>query len=288
MRLSYTKNTFNSYFSTFSFLVHMALRRLLDLCRKHHATTPISKVRESLSQLDFHGDIYPLLTGNELRGKNQCDEKTVTSGKADRKKRFETFEVAKYLADNSPIRGDNDVDTQYKRIDFNPPHKKIRRSVFHEKAKFLKEANQRSIGTVCFSENVCHSLVLFALPAHTTIPLHDHPSMHVLLRVLCGRIKIRAFDPIGSCVAKKITGTSSGPPFGNSVAVHCVYDRWVSSEENVLQIHPNAKGGVFHEISTQDEVGVFIDYITPPYYTAPLHLPCTYYNPRKHFRANAS
>jgi len=46
------------------------------------------------------------------------------------------------------------------------------------------------------SEGSAFTLGIFMIPQHAQIPLHDHPNMTVISRLLFGSMRVRAFDPV--------------------------------------------------------------------------------------------
>jgi hypothetical protein len=47
------------------------------------------------------------------------------------------------------------------------------------------------------ADSLTFSMGVFVLPPYSSIPLHDHPNMCVLSRVLCGDLQVRSFDLVG-------------------------------------------------------------------------------------------
>ena len=118
----------------------------------------------------------------------------------------------------------------------------------------------RAIYTMSLVETREYSVVVFMLPSGAVLPLHDHPNMTVLFRVLRGAVHLRSFDWLGA------------PPTALPV-----FDGLLRASDPVVTIRPEG-GGVIHSIAGAGEEGaVFIDYITPPYYMSPNYADCTYY-----------
>jgi hypothetical protein len=102
---------------------------------------------------------------------------------------------------------------------------------------------------------VFHASV-FALAEGEIIPLHDHPELDVISKVLCGRIRVRAYEWIdaSSLVARACNELILGP----------------EDEALVLRKSP----GTLHTI-TAIEPAVFLDLFSP-YYDDEVR-PCSYY-----------
>eukprot|EP01065_Artemidia_motanka_P018144 TRINITY_DN2146_c0_g1_i1.p1 TRINITY_DN2146_c0_g1~~TRINITY_DN2146_c0_g1_i1.p1 ORF type:complete len:231 (+),score=51.73 TRINITY_DN2146_c0_g1_i1:406-1098(+) len=112
-------------------------------------------------------------------------------------------------------------------------------------------------------EDSCHSLCCFFLPSGASLPLHDHPGMHVLQKVLYGDVHVRGFDWT-ECAEQ-----------GGPGKARLVYDRSFCESDPCLHISPGG-GGVVHEVSAAAGPAAFFDIISPPY-----SLPerdCTYYD----------
>ena len=88
------------------------------------------------------------------------------------------------------------------------------------------------------------TLTVFALPAGAQIPLHDHPDMTVLMRVLSGRAHIEAWDRCGADFA--------------SLSM----DREIGPDSPILVTAPIERN--LHRIQAITEFA-FIDLLTPPY-----------------------
>jgi len=97
------------------------------------------------------------------------------------------------------------------------------------------------------------SVGVFLLPASSVIPLHDHPGMHVLGRLLFGRVRVAQMD-----LEKPHTKLASGltvPSLLRSNRVH-------GPEPEPLLVTPDF--GNLHELEALDHAA-FLDVIFPPY-----------------------
>ena len=94
---------------------------------------------------------------------------------------------------------------------------------------------------------------LFFLPCGQRIPLHDHPHIHVWMRVLCGRLRATSFTWQGPPLARR----SGDAVLGETSPV------WA-----VLPEHDN-----LHELEALEDVA-FLDVLRPPYIDGRV---CTYY-----------
>jgi hypothetical protein len=97
---------------------------------------------------------------------------------------------------------------------------------------------------------------VFAIADGETIPLHDHPELDVISKVLCGRIRVRAYEWIdsSSLLARELDGVTIGP----------------DDDALVLRKRP----GTLHTITAMEPT-VFLDLFSP-YYDDEVR-PCSYY-----------
>jgi len=107
------------------------------------------------------------------------------------------------------------------------------------------------------SRNLHHDLTtevgLFFLPRGQRIPPHDHPRMHVWMRVLVGRIRVDSYTWLAPPVAEHNT-TILGP------------------DSPVWHVDPHHDN--LHELFALDDVA-FLDVLRPPYIDGRV---CTYYD----------
>jgi 2-aminoethanethiol dioxygenase/cysteine oxidase family protein len=102
-------------------------------------------------------------------------------------------------------------------------------------------------------------LSLFVLPRNQTIPLHGHPLMTVLMKVLAGAARVKAYD-----WAEEFPWSGLARP---------TYDRQLMGTDASLLILP--KRGNIHSVSAIEDCA-FVDLIYPPY-SENDGRPCHYY-----------
>lgn len=129
----------------------------------------------------------------------------------------------------------------------------------------------RHIATITLFESPAATVTIFVLPPQTVLPLHDHPRMHVLCKVLAGSISTVGFD-----------WANAVEPGGSGEAI--LVKRELSTVDAPLAEIGPSTGGIVHEIRNPAEDGgdcaVFCDVITPPY--SPIgESSCTYYQAHK-------
>ncbi|CEG49082.1 Uncharacterized conserved protein [Plasmopara halstedii] len=112
-------------------------------------------------------------------------------------------------------------------------------------------------------ENESFSIGIFILPPGVAIPLHDHPRMSVISRILYGSLHIKSYDFVNGTVS---SGTSK-------LARRCM-DKVIAAPYTT-ELLPDC--GNLHELIGGDDIGcAFLDIITPPY-DANCGRDCTYF-----------
>ncbi|NP_001088077.1 uncharacterized protein LOC494774 [Xenopus laevis] len=115
-------------------------------------------------------------------------------------------------------------------------------------------------------ETSCFSMGVFLLRPGACIPLHDHPGMHGLLKVLYGKLRINGFDRLEASEPPEALAFS--PPLlpyqYNSVrraALRSVGEFGDNSPPCLLAPHREN----LHQISAEDGPAAFLDILAPPY-----------------------
>ena len=125
----------------------------------------------------------------------------------------------------------------------------------------LRESALRSLrSSVCMAicSNKFFDMAIFLIPAGGKIPLHDHPNMTVVSKLLCGRMHTRSFTSI----ERKDDCILVFPP---TIATHNVEDRpWL-----LTPVTDN-----IHEFIAESPCAIF-DVLLPPY--GDPDRPCSYY-----------
>lgn len=134
---------------------------------------------------------------------------------------------------------------------------------YEGKIKFMQLASCRDF-----------EIVVIILPAKTRIPLHDHPGMLVLSRLLCGEMRVRAFDleqptsssldnadePIRGYGRAALQGVAHSPD--TILRAQLVHDK-VFSAPATLTLLPEECGNI-HAFEAITPCAVF-DVLAPPY-----------------------
>ena len=111
------------------------------------------------------------------------------------------------------------------------------------------------------------SLGVFVLPAGASIPLHNHPGMTVLSRVLAGRLALRSFD----------WAPGEAPPSTTSWRdATLVADAVLTAGAPPASLRP-ASGGNIHSFTAVGGPAAVLDLLAPPYRPDADGRDCTYY-----------
>jgi hypothetical protein len=131
-------------------------------------------------------------------------------------------------------------------------------------------------------EDASISLGIFVLPARAQIPLHNHPGMTVLSRILYGKMHVLSYDwkqHNHRCNGHLYGTTDGGGQAGRTLSqqeVVTVYDRVFTPEDPPAVLFPSS-GGNIHQFTALTDCAV-LDLLSPPYSTDEGR-DCTYYRP---------
>lgn len=152
-----------------------------------------------------------------------------------------------------------------------------------EKQRFIDEAHKyndhQSIVYMEIANKPNYTITVFVLPPGTSIPLHDHPRMYVVSRVLWGELNVKAYDIFPH--------DSLRLPEEQLFAKRNEHFRLPAGEVRALT--PTASN--VHSFAAEEWTAVF-DVLLPPYDPAE-DRSCTYYkvspfeNPQLHQQADA-
>lgn len=136
-----------------------------------------------------------------------------------------------------------------------------------EKQRFIDEADQyndhQSVAYVEIAQSSNYTIAAFILPPGSSIPLHDHPHMYVVSRVLWGTLHVKAFDIFPDDSARL--------PDQQLLAKR--NEDFIIPAGDVKALTPTASN--VHSFSAEEWTAVF-DILLPPY-DALEDRHCTYY-----------
>lgn len=104
---------------------------------------------------------------------------------------------------------------------------------------------------ICETEHF--SMGVFLLKTGATIPLHDHPDMHGVLKVMYGKVRISCFDRLD-----RNTGTAGS--MRRSVLRSCAE---YTEDSDACVLAPDRDN--LHQIDAVDGPTAFMDILAPPY-----------------------
>lgn len=117
-------------------------------------------------------------------------------------------------------------------------------------------------------ESDSFTMCIFCLPTSSVIPLHDHPGMTVLSKMLYGSMHVKAYDWVEPSCIRKINGS---PVRLAKLAV----DKVVTPQSGTSALYPN-HGGNVHCFTAVTSCAV-LDILAPPYLES-AGRKCTYYH----------
>ncbi|KAJ8013661.1 hypothetical protein DPEC_G00032120 [Dallia pectoralis] len=117
-------------------------------------------------------------------------------------------------------------------------------------------------------ETPSFSMGVFLLDSGATIPLHDHPGMHGMLKVLYGQVSIRCFDKLDKVPDQAESQTQFVPPLQllqkESLWRAALRGRvWYSEDSGPCLLTPQREN--LHQIDAVDGPAAFFDILAPPY-----------------------
>ncbi|XP_076902330.1 plant cysteine oxidase 3-like [Bidens hawaiensis] len=123
---------------------------------------------------------------------------------------------------------------------------------------------------VDLSENDSFTMCMFIFPTSSVIPLHDHPGMTVLSKVLYGSLHVKGYDWVEPACIKVSKEVSRAPVRLAKLSV----DKVLSAPCSTSVLYPNT-GGNLHCFTAVTSCAV-LDILTPPYEES-AGRKCTYY-----------
>ncbi|KAK7110660.1 2-aminoethanethiol dioxygenase-like [Littorina saxatilis] len=113
-------------------------------------------------------------------------------------------------------------------------------------------------------EDDTFSMGIFVVKRGGRLPLHDHPGMFGLLKVLHGTLKLSSFSETGETnVPVEMTQPLQKWQVPLVKSVKLETETNLSAEQGCCQLTPTS--GNFHEITPVTEMAAFVDILAPPY-----------------------
>ena len=234
-------------------------------------------IQENLNALRFATDILPKVYKttqdlNTLRGllhSCQQKERDLAINDVFYASLYEYFDAFNYNRSGNRL---NTVDSTNQR--------EFALDSLYSLEQYTQSQNKPSIGVLNFFESSACTVTGFVLAPYGRIPLHDHPSLSVFMKIVFGSIRITSFD------ATTPTASPSNHIKGPCNA-RLVTDAILSDTEQTITIEGNGTGGSYHHICTGRHGGIFVDVISPPYGAPPSFSDCTYYSLNRRYGQSA-
>ena len=147
------------------------------------------------------------------------------------------------------------------------------RALVRDSAPFDPDSGQAPVTFIDIWKDEHFSMSIFILKPGTRLPMHDHPGMHGLIRVIHGRMNVSSysllerrcgdgFEPLHSSGDGESYSARKGDVFtAHELSVSSGDTVDVNSETIVL----TPLEGNVHEICTTDGAAAFFDILAPPY-----------------------
>lgn len=111
-----------------------------------------------------------------------------------------------------------------------------------------------------FEDNLV-SVGVFLLKPGMKLPLHDHPQMYGLIKVLSGKVKITSFSILYDSLDKYNATESLYSPM---ITAECTTNEEIISSASECCVLEPSKSNL-HEIESVDGAAAFLDILSPPY-----------------------
>lgn len=140
-------------------------------------------------------------------------------------------------------------------------------------AKFLTDSiwqkrQKAPVTYIDIYEDDLVSMGIFILKPGMKLPLHDHPAMYGLIKVIAGRLKISSFS------IQTELNKNSDKMYPDELLVEKHPDIIADPSSQTCVLEPESKN--LHEIESMEEPAAFLDILSPPYET-----PMPQFGPRK-------
>jgi len=141
-------------------------------------------------------------------------------------------------------------------------------------------------------ENDSLNASVFALRERREIPLHDHPGMHGLLKVIQGKVIIRSYSFLNEAQRQQLTEEWNSRSGGSAIRKLFAekMNRWeekgvmpvIEHDERMLTVNdpptiltPSQHN--IHRVQALEETAAFFDILVPPYYPSDPNRDCHYF-----------
>ena len=111
-------------------------------------------------------------------------------------------------------------------------------------------------------ENAAFTMGVFCFPERVTMPLHDHPGMTVVSKLLYGRMRVRSYDWVEPEDSGVVVDGDTGMATRVPRLARLIADREIQSPITPLSLYPSdANVHTFHALTE----AALLDVLAPPY-----------------------
>lgn len=112
-----------------------------------------------------------------------------------------------------------------------------------------------------------HSISIFGIREGKKIPLHDHPDMYGIIKVIRGAIKIKSFTKLSvkevSAAPKEILSKVSWRQKHLLLPTVMTGEKIVTPQNEPCTLYPTENN--IHEVTSIEGLSAFVDLLSPPY-----------------------
>lgn len=154
------------------------------------------------------------------------------------------------------------------------------------KEEFWQRPHKAPVSYIDIVDNNYFTVGIFVLKPNTKLPLHNHPAMYGLIKVILGKVKITSYS-INTESTRDVDSTESvpgaiSPAFFRKkeiITAELAGEAVVDTDSDCCLLEPEARN--LHEIESIDGPAAFIDILAPPYDTIIPNVgprKCSYYS----------
>ncbi|KAK3600846.1 hypothetical protein CHS0354_014210 [Potamilus streckersoni] len=141
--------------------------------------------------------------------------------------------------------------------------------------KLLPDIDEAPVTYVPVWDDKVLTICMFILKKGSRLPMHDHPNMYGLLKVLHGSLTITSYSPYLDHSPPLPPTLAASFKYANQIKpVKPMGKKTISASDDCVVLTPES--GNYHEITAESGQAAFIDILAPPYDSSDRQ--CTYYS----------
>lgn len=143
----------------------------------------------------------------------------------------------------------------------------IDESLFSDRSEYVPNDDTAPVTYISVWSDPTYSMGVFILRNRTRLPLHDHPGMDGLVKVIYGSIDVRSFSRVddGTVRDQLARVREELGEEDDDVVVARELSRGLTVDTSSDVVALSADEGNFHEIRATDGPAAFLDILAPPY-----------------------